>query len=297
MGTIRAMRDTLVVQGRPVSPQDLDHLRAVLRAHPEWSRRRLSEVLCADWDWRTPAGQLKDMAMRSLLLKLERQGHLTLPIRRRVASNRMAPRPIGPRAWDQTPLVTTLDALGPLTLHEGSADPAARAECAAALAAFHYLGHRGTVGENLHYAVRQTTGRLLACVLFGSAAWTCRARDRWIGWTPAQRLRQLSRLTNNTRFLILPFVRVPHLASWILGRVLRRLSRDWEQKYGHPIVLVETFVDRTRFAGTAYAAANWIRLGGTTGRSRQDRYTTLQVPRKDVYVYPLQRDFREVLGA
>lgn len=292
------MRDGLVVQGRSVSAEDLDRLRVMLRAHPEWSRRRVSTMLCAEWDWRTPTGQLKDMAMRSLLLKLERQGLVTLPIRRRAASNRMAGRPITlPRAWDQTPLVTTLEALGPLRVHEVSAEPEARAECAAALAAFHYLGHRGTVGENLQYAVRQATGRLLACVLFGSAAWTCRVRDSWIGWTPAQRPRHLSRLTNNTRFLILPFVRVPHLASWILGRVLRRLSADWEQKYGHPIVLVETFVDRTRFRGTAYAAANWIRLGATTGRSRQDRYTTLHVPVKDVLVYPLQTDVRAVLCA
>jgi hypothetical protein len=294
---MRAMSETLVVQGRPVPPEDLDRIRTLVRAHPEWSRRRLSEVVCAEWQWCTPAGRLKDMATRSLLVKLERQGRIVLPLRRRAASNRMASRPIAPRGWDRTPLVTTLDGLGPLTLHEVSADPGARAECAAALAEFHYLGHRGTVGENLQYVVRQPTGRLLACLLFGSAAWTCRARDAFVGWTPAQRSRQLSRLTNNTRFLILPFVRVPHLASWILGRVLRRLSADWQQKYGHPIVLVETFVDRTRFTGTAYAAANWIRLGPTTGRSRQDRYTTLQVPVKDVLVYPLRADFRALLCA
>src|SRR5713101_8250009 len=126
---MRPMRDGLVVQGRSVSREDLDRLRAVLRAHPEWSRRRVSTMLCAEWDWRTPTGQLKDMSMRSLLLKLERQGHVTPP-----------------RAWDQTPLVTTLEALGPLRVHEVSAEPEACAECAAALAAFHYLGHRGTVG-------------------------------------------------------------------------------------------------------------------------------------------------------
>jgi hypothetical protein len=291
------MPGPLVVQGREVAPADLNQLRSILRAHPEWSRRRVSEVVCAAWNWRTPAGQLKDMAMRSLLLKLDRQGHLTLPPRRRVASNRMAPHPPAPRAWDQTPLVTTLEALGPLTVEEVSAAPAARAECAAALATFHYLGDRGPVGETLCYAVRQPTGRLLACVRFGSAAWSCRVRDRWIGWTPPQRVRQLAWLTNNARFLILPFVRVPRLGSWILGRVLRRLSADWQEKYGHPIVLVETFVDRSRFHGTVYTAANWIRLGPTAGRSRQDRYTTLRVPVKDVFVYPLHTDVRAVLCA
>jgi hypothetical protein len=132
-------------------------------------------------------------------------------------------------------------------------------------------------------------------VLFGSAAWKCRARDQFIGWTPVQRTHGLPLLTNNSRFLILPWVRVPHLASWILGRVLRRVSADWQDKYGHPIALVETFVDRSRFAGTSYRASNWIRLGSTTGRSRQDRRRTLRVAAKDVYLYPLHRKFRTVL--
>ena len=138
---------------------------------------------------------------------------------------------------------------------------------------------------------------MLACLLFGSAAWKCRARDQFIGWTAEQRQQRLHLITNNTRFLMLPYVKVPHLASWILGRVLRRLSEDWERKYGHGIVLVETFVERERFAGTSYKAANWICLGSTTGRSRQDRYNTLRVPVKDVYVYPLRRRFREELSA
>lgn len=291
------MRDGLVVQGRHVTRADLDRIRALVSANPGWSRRRLSETLCTEWDWRNGAGRLKDMATRTLLVKLEARGLIELPARRRVASNRMTRRPRPPRLWDQTALTGPLRALGPLTVDEVSGDRGAREECADALADFHYLGSRGPVGENLQYTVRDPGGRLLACLLFGSAAWTCRPRDAFIGWTRAQRAPRLALLTNNTRFLILPFARVPHLASWILGRVLRRLSADWQQKYGHPIVLVETFVERDRFKGTSYTAANWIRLGVTTGRSRQDRYTTLRVPVKDVYVYPLQRNFREALGA
>ena len=291
------MHDGLVVQGRHVTPQDLDRIRAWVVANPGWSRRRLSEALCAEWDWRNDAGRLKDMATRTLLVKLEAQGLIALPARRRVASNRMARRPRQPRLWDQTALTGPLRALGPLAVDEVSGDRCARADVADALADFHYLGSRGTVGENLQYTVRNPGGRLLACLLFGSAAWTCRTRDDFIGWTREQRAQRLSRLTNNTRFLILPGVRVPHLASWSLGRVLRRLSTDWQQKYGHPIAIVETFVERDRFKGTSYAAANWIRLGTTAGRSRQDRYSTLSVPVKDVYVYPLQRDFREALCA
>jgi hypothetical protein len=201
-----------------------------------------------------------------------------------------------PRLWDKTPVCESFQSLGPLSVREISGDAVARIEFTAALSEFHYLGYRGTVGENLQYTVSNAQGRLLACLLFGSAAWKCRTRDEFIGWTQQQRERNLHGITNNTRFLILPWVRVPHLASWILGRILRRLSDDWEKKYGHRILLVETFVERERFAGTSYKAANWICAGSTTGRSRQDRHFTMQVPIKDVYVYPLDRRFHKELA-
>jgi len=159
----------------------------------------------------------------------------------------------------------------------------------------HYVSE--PVGENLQYIVTDGQGRLLACLLFGAAAWKCRARDQFIGWSAEQRAQRLHCIANNTRFLILPFVRVPHLASWILGRVLRRVSHDWQQKYGLGIALVETFVEQERFAGTSYKAANWLCLGSTTGRSRQDRYFRLRVPVKDIYVRPLRRDFRRELSS
>ena len=290
------MTSARVIQGRLVTPADVTEIRTLLAAHPDWSRRRLSEILAAAWDWRTPAGRLKDMATRTLLLKLDAQGLITLPPRRRAPSNRMAVRP---RAYvgDPTPVTGPLATLGPLTITEVSADPTARQECAAALATCHYLGYRGPVGETLTYAVHQGDGRLLACLVFGAAAWACRPRDVFIGWSRDQRAARLTWLTNNTRFLILPWVRVPHLASWMQGQVLRRLSGDWQRKYGHPIALVETFVERDRFVGTSYRAANWQCVGATTGRSRQDRFTTLRVPVKDVYVYPLCADVRAVLAA
>jgi len=185
--------------------------------------------------------------------------------------------------------------VGPLQVSEVSRDPGPRRELAAALAQFHYLGFGGTVGENLQYTVRDGRGRLLAGLVFGAAAWKCQDRDRFIGWTPEQRKRNLGLLTGNTRFLILPWVRVSHLASWTLAAALRNLSADWQAKYGHPIALVETFVQRDRFRGTAYQAANWIHVGRTTGRTRQDRYSRIQAPVKDIYLYPLQRHFRERL--
>lgn len=291
------MNEAVVVQGRRVTPPDVARIRELMTANPHWSRRRLSEALAEEWDWRNGAGRLKDMAARTLLLKLEARGLIHLPPRRQTSSNRMAVRHRSGQSWDNTPIEGRLGELGPLTVREVSSDATSRVRFAAALAEFHYLGFRGTVGENLRYTVTDGRGQLLACLLFGAAAWKCRARDEFVGWTPEQRQRHLHLITNNTRFLILPFVRVPHLASWTLGSVMRRLSADWEKKYGHGIALVETFVERDRFAGTSYKAANWVRLGSTTGRSRQDRYTTLRVPIKDVYIYPLQHRFRRELSS
>jgi hypothetical protein len=290
------MSETLTVQGRRLAAEDIFRIRQLIAENRDWSRRRLSEELSAEWDWRNGSGRLKDMATRTLLLKLHERGLIDLPPRRKIPSNRMAAGRVSRQVWDSTLVTGPLCQLGPLDVREISQDAVARARFAAALAEFHYLGHRGTVGENLQYTVTNESGRLLACLLFGAAAWKCRARDEFIGWPPQQRERRLQLITNNTRFLILPFVKVPHLSSWILGRVLRRLSQDWERKYGHPIVLVETFVECDRFAGTSYKAANWIRLGATTGRSRQDRQHKLQVPVKDVYLYPLHRRFRQELS-
>lgn len=288
---------SFTVQGRWLSADDLGAIGQMIAEHPQWSRRRLSQELCQHWNWRNGAGQLKDMAGRSLLLKLHARGHIRLPARRQVASQRM--RASSPAVWqgESTPCVGALSELVPLEVSEVSRDPTGRQEVASALAAFHYLGFGGTVGENLQYTVRSHSGRLLACLVFGSAAWKCQCRDRFIGWTAAQRQANLFLLTNNSRFLVLPWVKVPHLASWALSAVRRRLSRDWRAKYGHPIHLVETFVQRDRFRGTAYQAANWVRVGETTGRTRQDRFYSLRTPLKEVYLYPLHPAFATRLCA
>jgi Druantia protein DruA len=291
------MNETLVVQGRRLESADILRIRDLISGNPNWSRRRLSEALCAEWEWRNASGRIKDMAARSLLVKLQARGLIELPPRRQAASNRMLCRRISRQSWDTTPVVGRLADLGSLNVQEVSQESTARIRVAAALSEFHYLGYRGTVGENLQYTVTDAQDRLLACLLFGSAAWKCKPRDEYVGWNPEQRVRNLHLLTNNTRYLILPWIRVPHLSSWILGRVLRRLSADWQNKYGHPITLVETFVEQERFSGTSYKASNWLRLGSTTGRSRQDRRHTLRVPVKDVYLYPLDSGFRKELAA
>jgi uncharacterized protein YigA (DUF484 family) len=188
-----------------------------------------------------------------------------------------------------------LSGLGRVELTEVSSLSSGRAEVRGFLAQFHYLGWRMPVGENLQYLARSGAGELLAVLVFGAAAWKCAVRDRWIGWTLEQRQARLGALANNQRFLIAPWVRVRYLASHLLGEVARRIAGDWQRKYGHPVVLLETFVERDRFAGTCYRAANWRGLGSTQGRSRQDRDRQLRVPVKEVYAYPLQPDWREVL--
>ena len=145
--------------------------------------------------------------------------------------------------------------------------------------------------------VRAGPGQPLACLVFGAAAWKCQDRDRFIGWSAAQRQQYLGMVANNSRFLILPWVRVSGLGSWVLAQVSRRIAGDWQAKYGHRVVLLESFVERERFRGTVYRAANWQQVGVTAGRTRQDRHTRIQAPVKDIYVYPLRRDFREALGA
>jgi hypothetical protein len=283
------------MQGRRIEPVELLEVRELVANHPEWSRYRLSRELCVRWDWRTPTGQWKDMAARTLMLKMAERGWIQLPARRGLSPNRhrLVPPPL--RSWPTTPITGRLSDVGPLRITEVSTQADGRAEVRAALVQFHYLGYRTPVGENLQYVVRDEADRLLAVLVLGAAAWKCAARDRWIGWSPGQRQARLSWIANNQRFLILPSIRVRDLASHVLGRVARRMAGDWQRKYGHPVVLLETFVERARFAGTCYRAANWQALGSTCGRSRQDRQRTLQVPVKDLYACPLTADFREAL--
>ena len=290
-----------IIQGRFIGESELAQVRALLAEHRDWSRRRISEHLARLWDWRNPAGQLKDMAARTLLLKLEQRGEIVLPVRRQMPHNRMGSKPVVPPGWfpEESAINVALSELLPLSVRETShpPQPGQRALFAALLHRHHYLSHRGPVGENLQYLVGDRQGRPVACVLFGAPAWHCQARDQYIGWDAPTRQRHLGYVANNTRFLILPWVQVPHLASHLLGRIARRLSGDWQHKYGHPIHLLETFVDTSRFRGTCYRAANWTAVGQTTGRTRQNKTRTPQSPPKAVWLYPLRKDFRQALCA
>jgi len=288
---------TVKVQGRLLGAEHLQELRQLIAGHPEWSRRRLSEALCRRWEWRDPKGQLQDMAARAMLLKLHERGLVLLPPPRRGASNRMRQKQLCPVTHSEEPIQDGLVALRPLVVRELSQCPEERDLYEWLLHEYHYLGYTGAVGLNLKYLVCDRRGRPLSCLLFGSAAWKCQVRDQFIGWSPARRQAHLQQITSNTRFVVLPWVRVPRLASHILSLVVRRLRQDWQRKYARPLQLVETFVDTSRFRGLCYRAANWLDLGQTTGRTRQDRAHRMAVPVKRVLVYPLDRQFRRHLCA
>ena len=267
----------------------------MIEDHPEWSRRKLSIALCEAWNWRNARNELKDMASRTLMLKLHERGLIKLPERRQVPSNRMTDRIIVPVEHDTDPIEQNLKCLKKLTITLVSKGHTEETLYNHLLSTYHYLGYTSSVGENLKYLVKDTKNRILACLLFGSSAWSCHDRDAYIGWSKEQRQDHLSLTTNNTRFLILPWVRVPHLASHILGLICKRIATDWYARYGHYVYLLETFVDQSRFQGTCYKAANWLCVGKTQGRSRNDRYSQMSVPIKYVYLYPLEKHFRETL--
>ena len=280
-----------------MSDSDLDWMRNLMVTHPDWGRTRISVELCRQWGWHNQQGRPKDMAARTLLLKLERAGHFRLPRRRTNTSRGFHDRIVPLVAHATEPIRAKLRMLQPLVVSVVTPGTEALRLFNCLLHRYHYLGHRNTVGENLRYLVCDRLGRPVACALFGSAAWKCAARDAWIGWDRGTRERNLQGLTNNTRFLVLPWVMVPHLASHVLGLIARRIRADWQSKYGHPIHALETFVDRDRFRGTCYQAANWMRLGSTQGRTRNDRNHCIRASVKDVYLYPLSPDFRKELCA
>lgn len=280
-----------------MSGADLDLIRGLLDDHPDWNRTRLSRELCARWNWHNAQGRPKDMAARTLLLKLERAGYVQLPARRGPSPNGRRNRLLPPVAPETEPIRGALRDLRPLSVTVAAPGSEDAWLFNGLLAQYHYLGHRNTVGENLRYLVRDRHGRPVACALFGSAAWKCADRDTFVGWDRATRERNLQRLTNNTRFLVLPWVAVPHLASHVLGLIARRIRDDWQAKYGHPVQAIETFVDRSRFKGTCYRAANWQRLGSTQGRTRNDQAHRIRTAVKDVYLYPLVADLRRELCA
>lgn len=289
------MDEEITYRGRTVSGEDIEFIRELIGQHPQASRRRLSQLLCEAWDWRQANGALRDMVCRSMMLMLHRAGHIELP-----AKKCSPPNPLGKRSkpatdilLDQSPIIGALRELRPLEIRQVRRT-SLESLFNSLIERDHYLGYTQPVGEHLKYMVF-SQDRPVACLGWSSAPWHMGPRDRFIGWSPSVRRGNLHLIACNTRFLILPWIQVPHLASHILGKMARRISADWQELYNHPIHYLETFVDQERFAGTCYRAANWQHLGQTTGRGIKDKVHKVTLSIKDVLGYPLTKDFRKRL--
>ena len=282
-------------RGRVITAQDLEFIREFIRQHPRLSRRRLSAQLCEAWQWRQANGALCDMVCRGLLLMLHRAGEIELPPVRQISLNpflrRARPAPV---LIDQTPLTGALSEIKPIAI-EQVRRTAHEPLFNGLIEHHHYLGYEQPVGEHLKYLV-WAQRRPIACLAWSSAPRHLGSRDRYIGWSATARRRNIRLVAYNTRFLILPWIRVLHLASHILGQVTNSLSHDWEQMYGHPIYFAETFIDPARFRGTCYRAANWRFLGMTTGRGKASTSKRPNRSFKEVLGYPLTPRFRELLS-
>jgi len=282
-------------RGRVITAQDLEFIGEFIKQHPGLSRRRLSAQLCEAWQWKQANGALCDMVCRGLLLMLHRAGEIELPPVRQISLNpfvrRVRPAPV---LIDQTPLAGALSEVKPVALQQVRRT-AQESLFNSLIEHHHYLGYEQPVGEHLKYLV-WAKRRPIACLAWSSAPRHLGSRDRYIGWSATARRRNLRLVAYNMRFLILPWIRVPHLASHILGRVVSCLSRDWERMYGHPIYFAETFIDPTRFRGTCYRAANWRCLGMTTGRGKASTSKRPNRTFKEVLGYALTPRFRELLG-
>ena len=285
----------LQYRGRVVTTEDILYIRELIVAHPEASRRRLSQRLCEVWQWKQANGALRDMVCRGLLLMLDRAGHIELPAVKTMPHNplvrRERPEPV---LIDTTPMAGPLPALQPVELQ-----PVRRTNDEplfnSLMEQYHYLNYEQPVGEHLKFLV-WAQGRPIACLAWSSAPRHLGSRDRYIGWSAEARRRNIRFIAYNTRYLILPWVRVPHLASHILGKMTSQLSQHWERMYGHPVYFAETFIDPGRFRGTCYRAANWKLLGRTTGRGKASNSYKPNRPIKEVLGFPLIPRFRELLS-
>ena len=290
------------VCGEPFHPRSLRTIREIIAADPDACRARLTERACEALGWRDVRGRLKRMGGAKALLEFHRRGWIELPPPRSRGHGMVRRTP----PLEYTPpadgITGPLRALGPIEIRPVATSAESRL-WNGLIGHYHYQGYTPLCGAQIRYLVHSARG-LLGAMSFSAAACALRARDRFIGWSVAARSRQRMLIVNHSRFLILPWVRVPHLASHLLARAARCVPEDFAQRYGYHPVLLESFVETPRFAGTCYRAANWICVGHTRGRGRGDRRSAREVrehpaplPIKAIWLYPLRRDWRERLCA
>lgn len=279
--------------GRIFTEEELETIRRIISSREDMTRQEISFKVCEELDWHCPSGRLKDMSCRVALLRMQEDGLIELPAPRTKNNNRRIRPRITSRSDPAFPVVTPAGQLPDLTL-----DPVLSSKESSLwnefIERYHYLGYRPLPGAQQRYIAR--SGYNIVAVLgFGASAWKVECRDRLIGWSPKQREQGLHLIINNARFLILPWVESKNLGSMLLAKAARRIRGDWLEKYGYQPVLLETFVEQGRFSGTCYRAANWMHIGQTKGRGKLDRHWKYPLPIKDVFIYPLVKNFRQVL--
>jgi hypothetical protein len=279
--------------GRAFSPDDIEAIKGVMKQNPSLKRTPLSRKLCELFDWTKPNGELKDMTCRVALLRMQADGLITLPPSRSPGRRGRPHFPPTAATDAQTPLLQPVHELGALTLRPVTGTSVSRL-WNEYIARYHYLGYTPLSGSQMRYNVFAGV-QLVALLSFGASAWKLAGRDRFIGWPEPQRLKNLQLVVNNARFLILPWIQSKGLASKILSIVNRQLPNDWQQRYGYRPVLLETFVESQRHRGTCYKAANWVHVGQTVGRGKKCPVHTQIVPIKDIWLYPLRKNFASVL--
>ena len=283
----------LIIRKRTITADDIVHIQATVNEHWSKGRKHISRVLCRQWNWFQPNGRLKDMACREVLLTLSRSGLISLPPRLNSANNEKRNRSVPVVNIDQTPLQDNLANLSPVDLkpvRNTKLEPLYNS----LIQQHHYLGYRQIVGNHLKY-IAYIDERPVACLGWGSAAWKVKSRDTFIGWDAKTRENNLHFVANNTRFLILPWVQIKCLASKLLALNAKRICADWLQIYNYPLYLLETFVEQNLFKGTCYKAANWIKVGQTSGTAKSGHVHLTHGIIKDVLLYPLGKGFRRNL--
>lgn len=288
--------NTLRYCGRPFTREEIERIRGLIAAEPQPNRAQLSRNVCEALDWTRPNGTLKDMSCRVAMLRMEKDGLIQLPPPQNGNGNGTSrPRLTAASAPGQ-PITDSAGSLGKLQLCPVTT-PQQSALWNELIQRHHYLGHKPLPGAQIRYLIFSANSQLLAALGFGAAAWKVAPRDRFIGWTSEQRAKNLHLVVNNARFLILPWVTSRNLASKILALAAKRLPNDWHARYQYTPVLLETFVERQRFTGTCYRAANWCHIGQTQGRGKLDRRHQNAAPVKNIYLYPLHKHFRQTLRA
>ncbi len=289
---MQTLTKPITIRTRLISTSELDYIRHTIAMHWDTGRSAISRILCEHWNWRQANGQFKGMACRDLLLRLERMGYIDLPPRQKEKNNccTIADLPQRYHLANVTPLSGRIDSYRQLQIELATAK-AQRELWDSLMASYHYLGCTPIVGSSLKYLL-YLDAHLVCCIGWGSAAWKVACRDQHIGWTRTQRQKNLNGIANNVRFLILPWINITHLASKALALASQKLIFDWPQRFGEAVLLAETFVEVSRYAGTSYRAANWDYLGTTAGCGKRGASYYHHGRLKSVFVYPLHRNFR-----